>query len=154
MRILKLLNKKHLSIVIIFLTSILSLNAEDQPVDIWNIEKKIVVKESEIDSAINLEKEPTTISSENSIYKMQSEKEGELSSKIFKLPKELKIIGLYDPDDYGLDINMWSNSYVSKEDAQKLMLKHVGKDAFEILNISLLTNAYYPNQNITEEESF
>ena len=40
MRILKLLNKKHLSIVIIFLTSILSLNAEDQPVDIWNIEKK------------------------------------------------------------------------------------------------------------------
>ena len=74
MRILKLLNKKHLSIVIIFLTSILSLNAEDQPVDIWNIEKKIVVKESEIDSAINLEKEPTTISSESSIYKMQSDK--------------------------------------------------------------------------------
>ena len=25
--------------------------------------------------------------------------------------------------------------YVSKEDAQKLMLKHVGKDAFEILDV-------------------
>ena len=24
--------------------------------------------------------------------------------------KEIKIVGLYDPEDYGLNINMWSNS--------------------------------------------
>ena len=28
----------------------------------------------------------------------------------------------------------------------------LSKDASEILNISLLTNAYYPNQNITDQE--
>jgi hypothetical protein len=29
---------------------------------------------------------------------------------------------------------------------------NLSKDASEILNISLLTNAYYPNQNITDQE--
>tara|TARA_B100000795_G_scaffold65017_1_gene44080 strand:- start:174 stop:1949 length:1776 start_codon:yes stop_codon:yes gene_type:complete len=155
MRILKLLNKKHLSIVIIFLTSILSLNAEDQPVDIWNIEKKIVVKESEIDSAINLEKELTTISSESSIYKMQSDKKKNIIEQDQKLEsKELKIIGLYDPDDYGLDINMWSNSdgLILKNLFENLNKIKLSKDAFEILNISLLTNAYFPDQNMTQRE--
>ena len=28
----------------------------------------------------------------------------------------------------------------------------LSKDASEILNITLLTNAYYPDQNITDEE--
>ena len=68
--------------------------------------------------------------------------------------KETKIIGLYDPEDYGLSINMWSNSDGLKlknlfENIDKFDLSN---DASEILDISLLTNAYYPNQNITEEE--
>ena len=40
MKILKLLNKKNLSIIIIFLLSFVSAIAEDKPVDIWNIDKK------------------------------------------------------------------------------------------------------------------
>ena len=68
--------------------------------------------------------------------------------------KEIKIAGLYDPEDYGLSINMWSNSDGS---TLKKLFKNIdkydlSKDASEILNISLLTNAYYPNQNITEKE--
>ena len=39
MKILKLLNKKNLSIIIISLLSIFAI-AEDKPVDIWNIDKK------------------------------------------------------------------------------------------------------------------
>ncbi len=50
MRILKLLNKKVLSIIIFFLLSSFSLVAEEQPIDIWNIEKKEIDKSSEINS--------------------------------------------------------------------------------------------------------
>ena len=40
MKILKLLNKKNLTIVIIYLFSTLTVFAEDKPIDIWNIDKK------------------------------------------------------------------------------------------------------------------
>ena len=47
MKILKLLNKKYLLtfIIFIFLFS-LNLNAEDEPVDIWDLEKKVEQDES------------------------------------------------------------------------------------------------------------
>ena len=41
MKILKLLNKKYLTIFTILILSFsLNLRAEDEPVDIWNIEKE------------------------------------------------------------------------------------------------------------------
>jgi hypothetical protein len=49
---------------------------------------------------------------------------------------------------------MWSNSDGStlKKLFKNIDKYNLSKDASEILNISLLTNAYYPNQNITEDE--
>ena len=44
MKILKLLNKKYLSIIFIIFFYTLDTNAEDKPIDIWNIEKKILKK--------------------------------------------------------------------------------------------------------------
>ena len=40
MKILKLLNKKILSLIIIFLLSSFDSIAEEEPIDIWNIDKK------------------------------------------------------------------------------------------------------------------
>jgi hypothetical protein len=151
MKILKLLNKKNLSIIIFSLLITSSPFAEDKPVDIWNIEKKEVDTISEE----NLSGENKEEVSENSIYKMQSDKkedsiklDGELSSKT------IKIAGLYDPQDYGLSIDMWSNSdgLTLKKLFNNIDKYDLSKDATEILNISLLTNAYYPNQNITDQE--
>ena len=151
MKILRLLNKKNLSIIIIYLLSFISVIAEDKPVDIWNIDK------TEIEDTIekNSSAEKIEVISESSIYDMQSDKKKDPIKLDLELKsKEIKIAGLYDPDDYGLDINMWTNS-----DGLKLknLLKNIDKynlsnDASEILNISMLTNAYYPNQNITEQE--
>ena len=151
MKILRLLNKKNLSIIIIYLLSFISVIAEDKPVDIWNIDK------TENEDAIekNSSAEKTEVISESSIYDMQADKKKDPIKLDMELKsKEIKIAGLYDPDDYGLDINMWINS-----DGLKLknLLKNIDKynlsnDASEILNISMLTNAYYPNQNITEQE--
>ena len=150
MKILKLLNKKNLSIVIFSLFSLSSF-AEDKPVDIWNIEKQ----ETENISEENLSTENEQVVSESSVYKMQSDK-NEDSIKLDQelTSKTIKIAGLYDPQEYGLDINMWSNSDGStlKKLFNNIDKYELSKDASEILNISLLTNAYYPNQNITDQE--
>jgi hypothetical protein len=150
MKISKLLNKKNLSIVIFSLISLSSFG-EDKPVDIWNLEKQ----ESETISEENLSIENKQEVSESSIYKMQSDK-NEVSIKLDQelTSKTIKIAGLYDPQEYGLDINMWSNSDGStlKKLFNNIDKYELSKDASEILNISLLTNAYYPNQNITDQE--
>ena len=147
MKILKLLNKKNLSIIIFFLFSSVFAFAEDKPIDIWNIEKKKIENGSEI-KILNEKQEVIT---ENSVYDMQGDKVQDVIKLDQNLvSKEIKIAGLYDPEEYGLNINMWLNSDGSKlinlfNSLQKFDLS---SDASEILNISLLTNAYYPNENI------
>ena len=151
MKILKLLNKRNLSIVIITLLFPFYLVAEEKPVDIWNIDKK----EAESISEENLSIEKKEEISQSSIYKMQSSK-NEDSIKLDQdlSSKTIKIAGLYDPQDYGLSISMWSNSDGStlKKLFKSIDKYKLSKDASEILNISLLTNAYLPNQNITDDE--
>ena len=151
MRILKLLNKKYFSIIIIFLLSSLNVIAEDQPIDIWNIDKKAIETTSEAISS----NEITGVTAENNIYNMQADKK-KSSIKLDQelASKEIKIVGLYDPADYGLSMDMWSNSdgLILKKLFKNIDNFNLSSDASEILNIALLTNTYYPNKNITEEE--
>ena len=68
--------------------------------------------------------------------------------------QEIKILGLYDPEDYDLNISMWSNS---DGDQLKYLFSNLKKlnlsnDASELMNIAILTNSYYPKKNITEAE--
>ena len=151
MKILKLLNNKNLSIIIISLLLSFSSIAEEKPVDIWNLDKK----ETQNISEENLSVEKNEETSQSSIYKMQSDKKEESIKLDEELTsKTIKIAGLYDPQDYGLSISMWSNSdgSILKKLFNNIDKYNLSKDASEILNISLLTNAYYPSQNITEEE--
>ena len=151
MKTLKLLNKKNLSIIIISLLLTLSSIAEDKPVDIWNIDKKEI--ETSIEESTSVENIEEI--SESSIYQMQTNKNvSSIQLDQDLTSKEVKIVGLYDPQDYGLSIDMWSNTDGLK---LKKLFKNIDNydlsiDSSEILNISLLTNAYYPNQNITKEE--
>ena len=151
MRILKLLNKKYFSIIIIFLLSSLDVIAEDQPIDIWNIDKKAIETTSEAISS----NEITGVTAESNIYNMQADKK-KSSIKLDQelASKEIKIVGLYDPADYGLSMDMWSNSdgLILKKLFKNIDNFDLSSDASEILNIALLTNTYYPNKNITEEE--
>ena len=153
MKISKLLNKKYFLIIISLLIGLNSF-ADEKPVDIWNIEKKKV--EDENINSISSESERIIKNNNKSgIYNMQSQKQANLIKLEENLLKEeIKIIGLYDPEDYGLNLNMWTNSdgdqlrtIFSKIDKIKL-----SRDAAEILNISLLTNAYQPDKNMTEKE--
>ena len=151
MKILKLLNKKNLSIIIISLLLPLFSIAEEKPVDIWNIDKQ----ETETISEENLSSENPEKKFQSNIYKMQVDKnQNSIMLDSDLTSKTIEIAGLYDPKDYGLSIDMWTNSDGS---TLKKLFKNIdrydlSKDASEILNISLLTNAYYPDQNITDKE--
>ena len=151
MKILKLLNKKNFSIIFISLLSYVSTYAEDKPADIWNIDKK-KVKES-IEGKSSVEKIEEI--SESNIYQLQTDKNIDSISFDKELTsKKIEIVGLYDPEDYGLSIDMWSNTdgSILKKLLNNINNYNLSKDASEILNISLLTNAYNPNQNITDAE--
>ena len=136
MKILKLLNKKYFSILIFYLLSATNTFAEDKPVDIWNLEKK------EIDIVVetNVSDENQNNSSGSRIYDMQLNKKNDpikLDQDV--VSKEIKILGLYDPAEYGLSMDMWLNSDGAKlknlfqninkfnlsEDASDLSLIHI-----------------------------
>ena len=154
MKILKLLNNTNLSILLIISFLSFGVNAEDKPIDIWNIDQD-KIKENDSNNNQNnqeIDNEQTTTSS---IYNLQSQKEidtVQLESTLDS--QEIKIIGLYDPEDYDLRIDLWSNSDGDqlKDLFSNLAKLDLSKDASELMNIAMLTNSYYPEKNITENE--
>ena len=155
MKILRLLNNKE--IIIFFFIFLFNSNsiAEDQPIDIWNIDKKKVEENQSLEKNTIEENDSKKKLFESDIYKMQSDKKNneiELDQDLSS--KELKIFGLYDPEDYSLDINMWINS--DGDQLRNLFTKlnkiKLSDDAAELVEVTILTNSYYPKKNITEKE--
>jgi hypothetical protein len=150
MKNLKLLNKKYLLIILFFLSFGTNVQSQE-PVDIWNIEeKKTNIEETLVESSDG-KKIP-----QNKIYKMQSIKTDQLNIEEDQtlISKEIDIVGLYDPAQNGLDINMWSNSNGDQilNIFKRVNKINLSKDASEILDILLLTNSHYPKTNISKEQ--
>ena len=152
MKISKLLNKSFFIVLTAFLFSFLQVLADEELIDIWELEK-------EDDNKVEFENlnidENSDTTEQNTVYKLQETK----AEESIKLEKELsstesEIIGLYDPEEYSLSIDMWANSdgLNLKELFQNLENFKLSKDASEIMQVSLLTNAHYPRLNITEQE--
>ena len=158
MKILKLLNKIVLSIFIIFLIFLKSSYSEEQPVDIWNIDKSKLKQNNKIDTEdINQKLKKKILNQTSTLKTLSLEPQSPIEGIKFDQnlsSKKIKILGLYDPEDFGLSINMWSNSDGDqlKNIFSKLNKMNLSKDAKKLMNISLLTNAYHPQKNISEEE--
>ena len=154
MKILKLLNNSYLPILLIILFIALNVKAEDEPIDIWNIDEN-KIKETQLNNnQSNLETNDIKIS-QPSIFDLQPQNEIETVQVSSSLnSQEVKIIGLYDPEDYDLKIDLWSNSNGDqlKNLFSNLAKLDLSKDASELMNIVLLTNAYNPKINISENE--
>ncbi len=154
MKILKSLNSNYLFILLIIFFIAFYAQAEDEPIDIWNIEKNKIEKIQSNSNQNSLDNDNTEVS-QTSIFDLQSQKETktvQVSSSLNS--QEIKIIGLYDPEDYDLKIDLWSNS---NGDQLKYLFSNLdkmqlSKDAADLLNILLLTNSYNPKINITEDE--
>ena len=152
MKILKLLNNKSFSILCCFFIFFSqNLSAEDDPVDIWNLEempKKEILSDNDKIQEENINK--------SKIYEMQSDKtslesiveDQKLSSK------KINISGIYDPEDNDLSIEMWVNSDGANilKIIKKVQKINLSDDATAILNLALLTNSYFPQKNINNEQ--
>jgi len=151
MKNLKSLSKKFLFIILILSTSFKS-HSSDKPIDIWKVNEEKNNQNSETTLSIDGENNPLK---EISIYKKESSDE---TLSIFQdtslNSKMTKIIGLYDPNNYDLDINMWSNSDGDqlKDLFGRIAKLDLSEDASELMNISVLINAHYPKKNISEKE--
>ncbi|MDC3231565.1 hypothetical protein OBA37_01470 [Candidatus Pelagibacter sp.] len=154
MKILKLLNRIYLTIITIFFLITSSSFAENEPVDIWNIDEKEIKKNSKN----NEERNDTKINPKSNnvnVFNMQSKSKNNLIKvDNFLNSKEVKLIGLYDPEDYGLKIDMWLNS---NGDQLKYLFSNLSKidlsqDAADLMNILLLTNSYPPKKNINKKD--
>ena len=89
MKISRLLNKKIFSIILILFSCFIA-HAEDQPVDIWNIEKK-KIEDIKKKNETNINGQSVISSSnETDIYNMQSEKQKN-SIELNKIIKSMKI---------------------------------------------------------------
>ena len=154
MKILKLLNNNHLPILIIIFLLSFGANAEDKPVDIWNINQNKIEK-NDSENNENIKEVDNGEITQSSIYDLQSQRETDTVQLDSSLDsQEIKIIGLYDPEDYDLKIDLWSNSNGDqlKDLFSNLAKLDLSKDASELMNIIMLTNSYYPEINITENE--
>ena len=155
MKISKSLNKINIIIIFIIIFSWTFSYSEEQPVDIWNLEKKKVEERTSDDDTNIFSTNNEILSSNESVFSTQSSNNDDLIVQDNKIvSNNIKIIGLYDPQDHGLDINMWLNS---NGDQLKNIFSNLAKiefsdDAIEIMNISMLTNAYLPQKNISEKE--
>ena len=150
MKNLKLLSKNYFLVILFSLFFGFATNSQE-PVDIWEVGEK---KPEENTNLIEDEAEKNI--PQNTIYEMQSQKEGELSIEETQtlISKETKLVGIYDPAENGLDINMWSNSNGDQilNIFKRIDKLELSRDAVEILDILLLTNAHYPEMNISKEQ--
>ncbi len=125
MKLLKLLNKKNLSILISFF--FLQNSYSIEPVDIWNLEKQSKQNNSKNEIIENEELLPSTIFNiQNKIKKEISVDEEENL-----LSKNINIAGIYDPSDNDLSIDMWKNSNGSEllKVTEKIQKINLSKDA-------------------------
>ena len=145
MKILKQLSKFFLSTLLIS-NSFNLLNA-NEPVDIWNIEKK---ENEETNVLIQTENNESNVIQG---IKIDQQNEKILVNDTLDASK-IKLVGLYDPEENGLSIDMWSNS--NGEDIKyilgNLKSKKLSNFSEKILEIALLTNSYIPNTNILPNE--
>ncbi len=151
MKTLKLSNNKNFAILIIFIIILSQKVFSNEPVDIWTIQKIDVDK---IENNEEGSEDKNVL--EDSIYSIQSDKKNNLRIQEDRsLPsEEIKIVGIYDPSDNDLTMEMWTNSNGLKiiEVMNKIQKIKLSKESTDILNIALLTHSYFPNRNITNEE--
>ncbi len=151
MKTLKLSSRNFL-IYICLLSFSFNLHATDEPIDIWKSSEKKNNESLELDSSLDGN---NNLNNEVNIFKIEKSKGIEDIIEDTTLnSKKIKITGLYDPQDYDLDLNMWMNS---NGDQLKNLFARIAKlnlseDAAELMNISILTNANHPKNGITEKE--
>ena len=148
MKILKLLSRN----IFIFLFSyflIISTSFANETVDIWNLENNKknneIIKKKENLNKNNIQTSINNLNSTNLISIEQDEKFNQ---------DENNLVGLYDPDENDLTIDMWEKSDGDKitQIVEKIHKLNLSYDAKNIYNKLILTNSFPPNRNINAQD--
>ena len=148
MKILKLLSRN----IFIFLFSyflIISTSFANETVDIWNLENnkknnEIKKKKENLDKNNN----QTSINNLNSTNLISVEQDEKFNQD------ENNLVGLYDPDENDLTIDMWERSDGDKitQIVEKIHKLNLSYDAKNIYNKLILTNSFPPKRNINTQD--
>ena len=148
MKILKLLSRN----IFIFLFSyflIISTSFANETVDIWNLENnkknnEIIKKKENLDKNNN----QTSINNLNSTNLISVEQDEKFNKD------ENNLVGLYDPDENDLTIDMWEKSDGDKitQIVEKIHKLNLSYDAKNIYNKLILTNSFPPKRNINTQD--
>ena len=148
MKILKLLSRN----IFIFLFSyflIISTSFANETVDIWNLENnkknnEIIKKKENLDNNNN----QTSINNLNSTNLISVEQDEKFNKD------ENNLVGLYDPDENDLTIDMWERSDGDKitQIVEKIHKLNLSYDAKNIYNKLILTNSFPPKRNINTQD--
>ena len=139
-----MLNKSFINVILVFLSIFYSYTFANEPVDIWNIEKK-KEKNNSLNSNTKDINDVTgnTIIQDNIVKKIE---EGEIVSK-------RKIVGLYDPEENGFALEMWNNTDPKRifELSKKISNMTLSEDAKRIYTKIILTNSYSPSDELDQK---
>ena len=145
MKISKQLSKICIVLLTFYFLTQVSFAAE--PVDIWKIKKTDISNETDV------ENNETTNTEIIQGVKIEQQNENVIINQELDAA-DVKLAGLYDPAENGLNIDMWSNSSGAEitsllEKINSIKLSNFSK---KILDVALLTNSYLPTNNISAEE--
>ena len=145
MKISKQLSKICIVLLTFYFLTQVSFAAE--PVDIWKIKKTDILNETDV------ENNETTNTEIIQGVKIEQQNEKVIINQELDAT-DVKLAGLYDPAENGLNIDMWSNSNGAEITSllEKINSKKLSNFSKKILDVALLTNSYLPTNNISAEE--
>ena len=145
MKILKQLSKIYIVLLTFYFLTQVSFAAE--PADIWKIKKTDISNETDV------ENNETTNTKIIQGVKIEQQNEKVIINQELDAA-DVKLAGLYDPAENGLNIDMWSNSNGAEitSSLEKINSKKLSNFSKKILDVALLTNSYLPTNNISAEE--
>ena len=145
MKISKQLSKICIVLLTFYFLTQVSFAAE--PVDIWKIKKTDISNETDV------ENNETTNTEIIQGVKIEQQNEKVIINQELDAT-DVKLAGLYDPAENGLNIDMWSNSNGAEITSllEKINSKKLSNFSKKILDVALLTNSYLPTNNILAEE--
>jgi len=145
MKISKQLSKICIVLLTFYFLTQVSFAAE--PVDIWEIKKTDISNETDV------ENNETTNTKIIQGVKIEQQNEKVIINQELDAT-DVKLAGLYDPAENGLNIDMWSNSNGDEITAslEKIYSTKLSNFSKKILDVALLTNSYLPTNNILAEE--
>ena len=151
MLLIKLLNSSRNFLTLLGITTFLCLSviAEEKSVDIWS--NKNSTKSTEENKKKNIVNEEKKID----ISKINQKKLEEIQISDNKdIDTPVQLIGLYDPGQNDLSLEMWSgtNGDLIRESLKRIEKINLSKFSEEIFLNTILTYSYSPQKNLTDKE--